>query len=91
MPPPNFQFVPSETMCGESSTPDIPIDDVPDCSPMDSGAFIPPDPPTTKYPVNEELANLTEASNIGVALSGDVPGMPKKVVNLFIQNFLSSI
>ncbi|XWS10352.1 hypothetical protein CRYUN_Cryun39dG0069800 [Craigia yunnanensis] len=43
------------------------------------GAFIPPDPSTTKYPLNEELANLTEASNIGVALSGDVPGMPKKV------------
>ena len=88
---PDSQFVPSETMCGESSIPDIPIDDVPDCSPMDLGAFIPPDPSTTKYSANEELENLTEVSNIGVSLSEDVPGMPKKVVNLFIQNFLSCI
>ncbi|XVE52789.1 hypothetical protein DITRI_Ditri02bG0151900 [Diplodiscus trichospermus] len=77
--PPNCQFVPSENMCIESSIPDIPIDDVADCSPLDLDAFIPPYPSTTKYPANEEMANLTEASNIGVGLSGDVPGMPKKV------------
>ncbi|XP_022749422.1 transcription factor TFIIIB component B'' [Durio zibethinus] len=77
MHPPNSQFV--ETMCGESSIPDIPMDDFPDCSPMDLGAFIPPDPSTTKYPMNEELADLTEASNPGVDLSGDIPTMPQKL------------
>ncbi|XWS16753.1 hypothetical protein CRYUN_Cryun33cG0005800 [Craigia yunnanensis] len=76
---PNSQFVPSGTMHGESSIPDVPMDDVPDCSPMDLGAFIPPDPSTTKKPANEELPNLTEASNPCVSLSGDVPSMPKKL------------
>lgn len=63
-------------MIGESSISDFPPDDVPDCSPMDLRAFIPKDPSTSEVPANEELVNLTEASNSGVALSGDVPGMP---------------
>ncbi|XP_021284715.1 transcription factor TFIIIB component B'' isoform X4 [Herrania umbratica] len=71
MHPPNSPFIPSETMCMENS--------IPDRSPMDLGAFIPPDPSTSEFPVNEELTNLTEASNPGVTLSGDVPSMPGKL------------
>lgn len=83
---PNSQFVPSETICGENSIPNVPVNDVPDCSSMDLGTSIPPDSSTSTYPVNEELANLNEPSDVGAALSGDVPGMPKKVVNHFIHN-----
>ncbi|XP_021284714.1 transcription factor TFIIIB component B'' homolog isoform X3 [Herrania umbratica] len=44
-----------------------------------SGATIASDPSTSEFPVNEELTNLTEASNPGVTLSGDVPSMPGKL------------
>ncbi|KAK6257004.1 hypothetical protein QUC31_000463 [Theobroma cacao] len=71
MHPPNSLFVPSETMSVENL--------IPDRSPMDLGAFIPPDPSTSEFPANEELTNLTEASNPGVTLSGDFPSMPGKL------------
>ncbi|XVF77867.1 hypothetical protein PTKIN_Ptkin14bG0081800 [Pterospermum kingtungense] len=89
--PPNSQFVPTETMCVENSIPDIPVDDVPDCSPMDLGSFIPPDPSTTTCPMNEELAKLNEASDIGAAFSGDVPGMPKEVSSNIRQRKASAV
>ncbi|EOY15263.1 Homeodomain superfamily protein isoform 3 [Theobroma cacao] len=44
-----------------------------------SGATIASDPSTSEFPVNEELTNLTEASNPGVTLSGDFPSMPGKL------------
>ncbi|XVE98959.1 hypothetical protein REPUB_Repub03eG0154400 [Reevesia pubescens] len=88
---PNSQFVPSETMCGEGSIPDFQTDGVPDCSPMDLGAFIPTDPYTSECPVNKELSNLKEASNPGGALSGDVPAMPREVNSNTSQRKASSV
>ncbi|XVF12165.1 hypothetical protein REPUB_Repub08aG0090800 [Reevesia pubescens] len=79
MHPPNSQFGPSETISGQGSIPHFPTNEVPDCSPMYFGAFIPPDPSTSECPVNDEVANLMEASNPGVTLSSDVPEMPREV------------
>ncbi|OMO63696.1 hypothetical protein COLO4_32233 [Corchorus olitorius] len=83
--PPNSQFVPTETTCGESSIPDFPPGDVPNCSPIDLGAFIPPDPSTSEFLANEELPNLAEASKTGVALPGDPPGATEKVSSNITQ------
>ncbi|OMP03413.1 hypothetical protein CCACVL1_02433 [Corchorus capsularis] len=83
--PPNSQFVPPETTCGESSIPDFPPGDVPNCSPIDLGAFIPPDPSTSEFLANEELPNLAEASKTGVALPGDPPGATEKVSSNITQ------
>ncbi|OMO82710.1 hypothetical protein CCACVL1_11793 [Corchorus capsularis] len=83
--PPNSQFVPSETMCGESSIPDFPPGEVPNCSPINLGAFIPPDPSTSEFLANEELPNLAEASKTGVALPRDPSGVTEKVSSNITQ------
>ncbi|XP_017981354.1 PREDICTED: transcription factor TFIIIB component B'' isoform X5 [Theobroma cacao] len=59
--------------------PDVETQDIMSGATIASGAFIPPDPSTSEFPANEELTNLTEASNPGVTLSGDFPSMPGKL------------
>ncbi|GMJ12166.1 hypothetical protein HRI_004885800 [Hibiscus trionum] len=85
----NAQLVPSETVFGEGSIPDLPTDPVPNCSPVDSGSFIPPDPCTSECQLNEGPLNLAVASNSGVDVY--VPAVPREVSPNIIERNTSPV
>ncbi|KAK8532054.1 hypothetical protein V6N13_131401 [Hibiscus sabdariffa] len=89
MHPPDAQLVPSETVVGEGSIPDLPTDHVPNCSPVDLGSFIPPDPSTSECQLNEGPLNLAVASNSGADVY--VPVVPREVSSNIIERNTSPV
>ncbi|XP_057997266.1 uncharacterized protein LOC110652485 isoform X2 [Hevea brasiliensis] len=78
----NAQIDPSETVyIDEGTIPTFPSEDVLDNSSMSFSNFIPTDPTTSEFPMNEEQINLAEAScsgDVNILHQEDVPGVPVK-------------
>ncbi|KAK8541977.1 hypothetical protein V6N13_137451 [Hibiscus sabdariffa] len=89
MHPPDAQLVPSETVVGEGSIPDLPTDHVPNRSPVGLGSFIPPDPSTSECQLNEGPLNLGVASNSGADVY--VPVVPREVSSNIIERNTSPV